>query len=200
MRITTRIRNFIFLWRENKKQVSENVSPERILPVIKSLYKTKGCVVRNLTCSLIKKYRAKYPYVIKDYSKAKKFYDSREPLDISKVTKDSYIVRISDDYPVKGDRWCEYYVNGSIFSSSPVSQQTFKIHDKNSRPYSYWSLEDYKGNWNHFTVLKEDTLRAFRFATEVEISNFKNRRKNYKTKLKQIEEKQQEINKLRNEL
>lgn len=155
--------------------------------------------IRNLACSIIKKYRAKYPYVIKDYSKAKKFYDSREPLDTSKVTKDSYLVSISDDYPIKGERWCEYYIQSSI-SSLRVNQQTFKIHNKQSSPYSYWSLEDYKGNWNHFTVLKEDTLRAFRFATEVEIENFKNRRKNYETKLKQIEEKQKEINKLRNEL
>lgn len=195
MRITTRIRNFIFLWRENRKKVSENVSPERILPLIKSFYKTKGCIVRNLACSLIKKSRAKYPYVIKDYSKAKKLYDAAIPLDISKITKESYIVRVSDDYPFKGERWCEYYIQ-----SSPVEEETFKVHSKNSSPYSYWSLEDYKGNWNHFTVLKEDTLRAFRFATEVEIENFKNRRKNYETKLKQIEEKQKEINKLRNEL
>jgi hypothetical protein len=83
MNIVTRIRNFIFLWRENKKdKISENFNIKSTIPLIKSLYKTKNCAVRNLTCSLIKKYRAEYPYVIKDYSKAKKFYNSREPLDI----------------------------------------------------------------------------------------------------------------------
>ena len=135
MRITTRIRNFIFLWRENRKQVSENVSPERILPVIKSLYKTKGCIIRNLACSLIKKSRAKYPYVIRDYSKAKKLYYSATPLDTSNITTDSYLVRIPAEYSKKGERWCEYYIQ-----SSPGKEETFKVHSKNSSPYSYWSL------------------------------------------------------------
>jgi hypothetical protein len=195
MRITTRIKNFIFLWRENKKDtMREDFNVDNILNLIKILYKTKGCIVRNLTCSIIRKHRKEHPYRVKDYSKVKQLYDSLIPLDFSKVTVDSYVVKFSVEYPVKGNRWCEYYVD----RGGDVS--TYKVHSKKSSPYSYWSLEDYRGEWNHFTVLKEKTLRAFRFATEIEIENFKNRRKNYETKLKQIEEKQKEIDKLRSEL
>ena len=86
MKLTTRIRNFIFLWRENRKEtVNKDLNIENMLRVTKVSYKTKGCLIRNLVTSIIRKVRKEKPYRIKDYSKAKELYDSITPIDLSKV-------------------------------------------------------------------------------------------------------------------
>ena len=194
MKLTTRIRNFIFLWSENKKEtVRKSLNIERLLELTKESYKTKGCLVRNLAASLIRKVRKEKPYVIQDYSKAKALYDSITPIDLSKVKIGDFVFKFSREEPVKGKRWCEYFINQS------GSEGIYKIHKYNGE-YDYFSLADYKENWNHFTTLKEESARSFRFATKEEIKEFKNRQKEYKQKKKEIAKKQEEVSKLYREL
>jgi len=194
MNLTTRIRNFIFLWRENKKQkVNKDLNIENMLKITKTAYKTKGCLIRNLAASVIKKARKEKPYKIQDYSKAKELYDSIEPIDLSKVKAGDFVYKISREEPVKGKRWCEYYINQC------GEEGVFKVH-KYKESYNCWSLETYKGEWNHFTALEEKSTRSFRFATSEEIQEFKNRQKEYKQKKKLIAKKQEELSKLYNEL
>ena len=194
MKLTTRIRNFIFLWRENKEEkVNRGLNIENLLKIAKANYKTKGCLVRNLAASLIRKVRKEKPYVIQDYSKAKALYDSITPIDLSKVKIGDFVFKFSREEPVKGKRWCEYFINQS------GSEGIYKIHKYNGE-YDYFSLADYKENWNHFTTLKEESARSFRFATKEEIKEFKNRQKEYKQKKKEIAKKQEEVSKLYREL
>lgn len=193
MKLTTRIRNFIFLWRENKKQtVRKDLNIENMLIVTKASYKTKGCLIRNLVASIIRKVRKEKPYRIQDYSKAKTLYDSITPIDLSKVKVGDFVFKFSREEPVKGDRWCEYYIN----ESGGVG--IYKVYDYN-KEYKYWNLIDYGGRYG-YTYLDEDSTRSFRFATKEEIKEFKNRQKEYKQKKELIAKKQEEISKLYREL
>ena len=196
MRLTTHIRNFIFLWRErNKTEISKNADAEVILRVTKNTYKIKNSWVRNQVAQLIKKIRKVRPYKIQDYSKAKELYDSRTPIDLSKVKPGDYVYKISREEPVKGERWCEYYINQC------GEEGIYKIYKyENFINRECFSLEKYNGEWNHLTTLDEESSRSFRFATKEEIKEFKNRRKEYKQKKKEIEELQKQISKLYKEL
>ena len=196
MKITTHIRNLIFLWRQrNKTEIPKNADVDLFLRVMKNNYTKKNSWVRNQVALLIRKIRKEKPYRIQDYSKAKELYDSRTPIDLSKVKVGSYVYKISREVPVKGKRWCEYHINES------GTEGIYKVHKKdNYLKHEYFSLENYDGNWNHFTTLNEETSRSFRFATKEEIQEFKNRRKEYKQKKKEIERLQKQISKLYKEL
>ena len=87
MKLTTHIRNIIFLWRENKKQdVNLNLSIKHLLSGTKHQYKRKNSWVRNQVALLIRKIRKEKPYKVIDYSKAKQLFESQpEPIDFSKV-------------------------------------------------------------------------------------------------------------------
>ena len=186
MKITTHIRNLIFLWRENKKQdVNLNLSIKHLLSGTKHQYKIKNSWVRNQVALLIRKIHKEKPYKVIDYSKAKQLFESIEPLDISLLSKYSYITRVRAEYPVKGTRWCQYFINYSY-----GELDTYKMRED-------FEMEDYLGN--PFNFLPEYT-RAFRFATKEEIKDFKNRQKEYKQKKKEIESLQKQITKLYKEI
>lgn len=192
MKLTTHIRNLIFLWwQRNKIEIPKNADAEVILRVTKNTYKRKNSWVRNQAALLIRKIRKEKPYKEIDYSKAKELYDSRTPIDLSKVKEGSYVYKISREEPVRGKRWCEYYINQC------GEEGIYKVYKKEK---GYFSLEKYNGEWNHFTTLDEESSRSFRFATKEEIQEFKNRRKEYKAKRKEINKLQKQISKLYREL
>ena len=195
MKITTHIRNLIFLWRENKKQdVNLNLSIKHLLSGTKHQYKRKNSWVRNQVALLIRKIRKEKPYKIQDYSKAKELYDNQpEPIDFSKVSTGKYVVKYTEGYAVKGKRWCEYYIN---FTSGTG---VFKVGEWNDK-WGYFRLEDYRGDYGTYSLDMEDDRKVFRFATKEEIQEFKNRRKEYKQKKKEIEALQKQISKLYKEL
>ena len=195
MKITTHIRNLIFLWRENKKQdVNLNLSIKHLLSGTKHQYKRKNSWVRNQVALLIRKIRKEKPYKIQDYSKAKEIYENQpEPIDFSKVSTGKYVVKYTEDYAVKGKRWCEYYIN---FTSG---LGVFKVGEWNDK-WGYFRLEDYRGDYRTYSLDMEDDRKVFRFATKEEIQEFKNHRKNYKQKKKEIEVLQKQITKLYKEL
>ena len=195
MKLTTHIRNLIFLWRENKKQdVNLNLSIKHLLSGTKHQYKIKNSWVRNQVALLIRKIRKEKPYKIQDYSKAKEIYETQpKPIDFSKVSTGKYVVKHTEEYATKGKRWCEYYIN---FTSG---LGVFKVGEWNDK-WGYFRLEDYRGDYGTYSLDMEDDRKVFRFATKEEIKEFKIARKNYKQKKKEIEVLQKQITKLYKQL
>ena len=191
MKLTTHIRNLIFLWRQrNKTEIPKNADVDLFLRVIKITYKRKNSWVRNQVALLIRKIRKEKPYKIRDYSKAKQFYENQpKGIDFSKVKEGSYVVKFTEEYAVKGKRWCEYHMNFDR------GLGTFKV---NGQYPDLFSLVDYKDEVKF--ALHECHVAMFRFATKEEIQEFKNRRKEYKTKRKEINKLQKQISKLYKEL
>lgn len=194
MKLTTHIRNLIFLWRQrNKTEIPKNADAEVILRVTKNAYKRKNSWVRNQVALLIRKIRKEKPYKIRDYSKAKQFYENQpKGIDFSKVKEGSYVVKFTEEYVVKGKRWCEYYIN---FTSG---LGLFKVGEWNDK-WEYFRLEDYRGDYGNFSIDEKESI-MFRFATKEEIQEFKNRRKEYKAKRKEINKLHQQISKLYKQL
>ena len=190
MNIIQHIRNCIFLWRENKKQdVNLNLSIKHLLSGTKHQYKRKNSWVRNQVALLIRKIRKEEPYKIVDYSKAKQFFESQpEPIDFSKVSTGKYVVKFTEEYAVKGKRWCEYYIN---FTSGLDIFEVGKWNEK----YESFALVDSKDRWGIYSLDREDDI-MFRFATKEEIKDFKNRQKEYKQKKKEIERLQKQLTEL----
>ena len=195
MKLTTHIRDLIFLWRENRKEtaVDLKIDVSELIGRVKHNYKRKNSWVRNQVALLIRKIRKEKPYKIQDYSKAKEFYDNQpEPIDFSKVSTGKYVVKHTEEYAVKGKRWCEYYIN---FTSGTGVFKVGKWNDK----FESFRLEDYKDGYGYCSLDTEDSI-MFRFATKEEIEQFKIARKNYKQKKKEIEVLQKQISKLYKEL
>ena len=196
MKLTTHIRNLIFLWRENRKEtaVDLKIDVSELIGRVKHNYKRKNSWVRNQVALLIRKIRKEKPYKIQDYSKAKQFYENQpEPIDFSKVSTGKYVVKYTEEYAVKGKRWCEYYIN---FTSG---LGLFKVGEWNDK-WGYFRLEDYRGDYGTYSLDMEDDRKVFRFATKEEIEQFKIARKNYKQKKKEIAFLQKQISKLYKEL
>ena len=195
MKLTTHIRNIIFLWRENRKEtaVDLKIDVSELIGRVKHNYKRKNSWVRNQVALLIRKIRKEKPYKIQDYSKAKQFYENQpEPIDFSKVSTGKYVVKYTEEYAVKGKRWCEYYIN---FTSGLDIFEVGKWNEK----YESFALVDSKDRWGIYSLDEKDSV-MFRFATKEEIQEFKNRRKEYKQKKKEIEALQKQINKLYKQL
>ena len=194
MKLTTHIRNIIFLWRENKKQdVNLNLSIKHLLSGTKHQYKRKNSWVRNQVALLIRKIRKEKPYKIVDYSKAKQFFESQpEPIDFSKVSTGKYVVKFTEEYAVKGKRWCEYYIN---FTSGLDIFEVGKWNEK----YESFTLVDSKDRWGIYSLNEKDAV-MIRVDKKEEIKDIKNRQKEYKQKKKEIESLQKQITKLYKEL
>ena len=195
MNIIQHIRNCIFLFRYSyKKEIPDKADAEAILKVTKHFYTRKNSWVRNHVAILIRNIRKVKPYQVIDYSKAKELYENQpEPIDFSKVSTGSYVVKFTEGYATKGKRWCEYYVN---FSSGTG---VFKVGEWNDK-WGYFRLEDYRGDSGTYSLDMEDDRKVFRFATKEEIEQFKIARKNYKQKKKEIESLQKQISKLYKQL
>ena len=195
MKLTTHIKNLIFLWIENKRKGVPNskIDLSELVGRTKYAYKRKNSWVRNQVALLIRKIRKEKPYKIQDYSKAKQFYENQpEPIDFSKVSTGKYVVKFTEEYAVKGKRYCEYYIN---FTSGLDIFEVGKWNEK----YESFALVDSKDRWGIYSLDREDDI-MFRFATKEEIKDFKNRQKEYKQKKKEIDTLQKQITKLYKEL
>lgn len=172
--IQTHIRNVYFLWRGYKnKQIDLNL----LLNKTQRNYKKKNTWIRNKVAQIIKERRE---YKIRDFSIAKSAYDKISPI---KIKVGDYIVKFTRDEPVKGKRWCEYYINqGGQVGTYLVRKQG--------------GLENYKGEWNTMTWFDESTSRSFRFATEEEIRQYKANKDRYDSTMDLIKSLQQQISDL----
>lgn len=191
MNLITHIKNIIFLL---KNKPSDKINLDRLVKAVKRYYTKKDSWVRNRTALLIKKIRKEKPYKIIDYSEAKNKYDSITPIDMSLIKEGSYVVKFSREEPVRGERYCEYFINqgGTV--------GVYKVEKWNTT-YNYWSVVNYKGDNNTFgNAINNKSIRSFRFATQEEIEEFISREKEYKKKKKQIKKLQDKINELYREL
>ena len=185
MKLTTHIRNIIFLCRGNTK-----VDPSTLIGKTQEVYKRKNSWVRNQVALLIRKIRKEKPYKVIDYSKAKQFYENQpKPIDFNKVTTGKYVVKYTEEYAVKGKRWCEYYIN---FTSG---LGVFKVGEWDDK-WGYFRLGDYRGDYGTYSLDMEDDHKVFRFAIKEEIKEFKNRQKEYERKKKEINNLQKQLTKL----
>lgn len=193
MMLTTHIKNFLFLWRENRKEkVDTNLNVDILFWTVKQNYTKKNSWVRNKTAELIKKIRKEKPYRVINYSKAKHIFETQQQaIEFDKVKKGDYIVKFTENFAIKGERWCEYY---TCFVSGTG---TFKVGDWHNKLDAF-RLYDYKRN--DYEYFDSDDVLMFRFATEQEIEEFKSRQKNYKEKKKEIKKLQDKIQKLYKEL
>lgn len=194
--IPTKYKNLWTLYKWNK-DVSKIKSPERF---IENYYffrpKKKGCNTRNLIASILKQLRVLFPYKIQDYSEAEKMYKEYFSLEnhISSIeflrekvkNEEVWVTCFRKEYPIKGKRYCEYYVNGSggvkTFKLSPIEQ-------------TYGFVSDPFVNEFGFSV-QEKNLTQFRFATLQEIQTVKDKEKESQKIKIQIEARRKEIENL----
>ncbi len=126
---------------------------------VKSDIKTD--LYKRVITKIIKKHRA--PYIPIDFSAAKKFYldfQKNNPIQsIHQIKKGDFLYVISEEYPIKGTRFTEYYIN---FSSCNLEDKVFQVNEI----YTSRGEEDYvsSGKSNSYVNIKQ-----CRFATADEI-------------------------------
>lgn len=199
MKIITRIRNILFL----KKVLIENkdVNWNHLVLYGFGTYKnfSKNSFERNLMAAVLKKLRKDNPYQIKGWAKAEKAY--KEYLNkenaiksFSDLKEGGYLTRISNESPVKGDKLFEYYVNKSWNTREEIPY-TIKLSYKSER-HNYFNVEDdYYGEG-----VGEDDYTSYLYATKQEIKDYEEEKDRIAAVEKQIEQKQEEIDKLRDKI
>jgi len=133
----------------------------------------KPSLTSKLTLTLLKKLRSQNPYVLIDFSKAKKLYadyfkmdnhiDSLNQVESFLSSGEVYVTRFRDEIPIKGKRYCEYYINGSYGTFNTV----YRINKKVLDSFTLTGLSS--------TILNLSTYNftQFRYSTEEEIENYK---------------------------
>lgn len=158
---------------------------------------------RKYVLKAVLSYRKIYPYVIQDYSEAKDLYEDYFKLDrcINSLEelkqkfeeqREIYITRFRKESPVKGARWCEYFINKS-WDSEEVPK-TYKV-DSFVKDFKYFIINYNRG-------VDDNSLTSFRYATEKEIKDFKRaeiRKASIQQRIKQKEEEIKELKKLIND-
>lgn len=162
---------------------------------------------RKYALKAVLSYRKTYPYVIQDYSEAKDLYEDYFKLDrcINSLEelkqkfeeqREIYITRFRNEAPVKGERWCEYFVS-SGFGECGYEEKAYKVHDiSKSTSGRYRIIVDYN------IYVSEEDLTAFKYSSEKEIKDFKRaeiRKASIQQKIKQKEEEIKELKKLIND-
>lgn len=155
--------------------------------------------------SIIKQLRKLYPYVVRDYSKAKKMYtdyfkmnnhiESYDKLcdKILFETDDTYITEFRNKQPIKGDRYADYYIFNKFNNSLNM---TFKLkyivgNDIECSYIGLFGIDDIKmelGSTKNFT--------NYRYATIEEIEKFKLDEKNMNVINKKIVKAKDKLSKL----
>lgn len=133
----------------------------------------KYSLTSKLTLTLLKKLRSQNPYGVIDFSKAKKLYadyfkmdnhiDSLNQVESLLSSGEVYVTRFRDEIPIKGKRYCEYYINGSYGTFNTV----YRINKKVLDSFTLTGLSS--------TILNLSTYNftQFRYSTEEEIENYK---------------------------
>lgn len=193
------IKNIIILRRAIKDPSILNM--DRLFQYFKGLTKLE----RKYALKAVLAYRKVYPYQVQDYSEAKDLYEDYFKLKNSiqsleelqerfEEQEELYLIKFRQEAPVKGKRWCEYYVN---YGYDEEEEKVYKVHDISKGPLGEVRIVvDY-----NISVLEED-LTAFKYATQKEIKDFKRaeiRKASIQQKIKQKEEEIKELEKLIND-
>lgn len=128
---------------------------------VKSEIKTK--YYKRVITKLIKKYRT--PYKPVDFSEAKSLYLEFQKQNALKKTdqvkEGDFLYVISDEYPVKGMRFSDYYINYSAYSNEQKVVQVDDVYT-NAIDGNYFISSD-----NNFSYIN---IHQCRFATPDEIA------------------------------
>lgn len=159
----------------------------------RELPKNTNKTVRSLFAQLKKELRKEFPYKTGKFDKAKKKFEEYFTLEnhiekFENLKEGNYIVSFRDYYPVKGERYREYYLN---YTSS--KNDVFVITEKSE--FGSWKLENYKRDYWADTI-HSDKITRFLYATEEQIKQFKKAEKKYKSLEEKIQKKSDEIREL----
>lgn len=181
----SRISNFIYLFKRRKERLQfEN----RLLATrwmnnalcVAQCYRKRGWV-RNQLAKHIRDIHDQYPYKIADYSEARNMYHEyptiKGALDYNKLVErlkkgaHVYITYFRNQYPVRGERYESYFINGYLQEKS----ETVKL---------YWDEKREQIRQSYYNTdlgfhLDKDSIKICRFATKREIKTFWNRKGQY---------------------
>ena len=202
-----RVRDLYQLYRIHKN--IEIIKPERhtLNGVLqwKGSYKKlpKDAWRRKLYVSIVKQIRARFPYSPEDFSEAKEMYEAYFKMDghipsyehlFSQVKskEEVYIVNFRYEAPVKGERFAAYHMNSSGNGTGAIFYlKNVTIREK----YKYINMHSPRGFYNESGV-SESFFTNYRYATQSEISTFKNFEKRVAAadkEMDQLQERQKEL-------
>ena len=202
MNIITKTSNLIYSIRlyRNPNLITSDFNLRLTLNVTQKSYPSKNNIVRNLVASSIKRYREINPFQPQDYSEAKALYDAYFQMenhiptfatvcDEVYVGKKVYVTCFRDEVPVKGKRFCEYYINGCY-----GIQRVFLLTQV-SECGSYIRMDDPDGFAN-VSSISRDSFTNFRYSTPEEIEKFESAKEQIVILKKQADEKQIEVSRI----
>ena len=151
-------------WIRNALQVAKN-------------YKKRSWT-RNELVKHIKQIRSQFPYRVESYTEAKtlyeQYYEMKGYVDYDKLIERLkkgaviYLTKFTDKIPVKGKRYCEYFIDLRIGSSEIGKAVKLYYDDKKDR---IMFLHSNKLNSEPFYCNK-DYIKQYRFAFKKEIRTF----------------------------
>lgn len=185
MDFLSRVGNWIYLFKRRNQTIKFD-SREQGINWIKSALYVSQCYkkkswTRNQLAKHIRDIHRQYPYKIIDYSEAKKMYDEyplmKGALDYDKLVErvkrgvNLYIKYFRTNYPVRGEKYESYYINGYY-------------HKPNSIVQLYWNEERQQIRQKYYDCemgfnLNRDEIKMCRFATKKEIKFYWERRNQY---------------------
>jgi hypothetical protein len=137
--------------------------------------------LRSLVAQILHKWRNRMPYK-PQFDEAKELYDEYFQMEnhipsFDDLKEGDYVVQFRGEAPVKGDRFAEYWVNGSGFRN----EGTYRLAEKNEK-YDYFPFELDNGDG-----LSRDFFTSYRYATKEEIKKYKVNLKKFKSLEKEID-------------
>jgi hypothetical protein len=163
----THISNFLTLRKLTKTPAEFN--PQRLgilMELMQRVYTRKGSFMRNLAAKAIRFQREAYPFQPEDYSEARTMYEEyfkmknhipsyTDILEKINEYRAVYIVKFRNEVPVKGERYAQYYINGS-YGEKYMQKLTAENIDR---------------------VYIQDSLTAYRYATTDEVKQYNTNQK-----------------------
>lgn len=191
-----------------------DIESDYVLSIIKRFqsFNDVSPLKRNLVAGIIKKSRMIHPFnPNEDYTNAKVLYDMVIKMedniksfdDIVECIGigDTYVTRIMDNIPFKGERFSEYYIqqyyNSKLLTYKCV-ELNHRYNDKVGRIESI-SLQLPNGNSN-INTLERDLQLGYRFASVEEIQDFKDKELKINELNKELETLQEKKTKLYSEI
>ena len=195
------LKDLIFLYRASKDISLVKRNHYEFISAVFNLsrqkrYKRK--YIRGLLYPIIKQLRTVSPYRIQNYRKAELLYKEYFTLEnhipsfeyLKELVKkeEVWVIGFRAEYPVKGEKFSEYYTN-----YSGHSKFAFKLSVKLTK-YESLKSDPYVNDFGH--TVNEEEITRFKFATKEEIQQSKDRVKALEEIQKEIDSKQKELNKL----
>lgn len=207
MKLTTKIKNIIFLYqaKEDISFIKDNYYADRFIThnmtLARKYYKNKNSLIRNLLATVFRLVRKKFPHKIGEFKDSEKMYKEYFTLErhipsfakLKKLvkTQEVWTTGFRNEFPVKGKRWCEYWINSSGINIG----RAMKL-GKYNRKYKWFYFEPFENSLN--CTISEENFTQFKFSSVEEISAEKERIKKEEEFELKIEAKRKELQELYN--